>query len=94
MVSIVKKLGAGLGVLALLASLSASAQTSDATYEYDALGRLNKVTYSDGTYQRYFYDAAGNRVLARTDGGEAPEPFSGAVIVVPLLGLAVIPVPD
>lgn len=31
------------------------------TYEYDALGRVTKVTYDDGSYVEYHYDAAGNR---------------------------------
>jgi YD repeat-containing protein len=31
------------------------------TYEYDALGRVVKVTYDDGSYVVYVYDAAGNR---------------------------------
>jgi YD repeat-containing protein len=29
--------------------------------EYDVLGRLTKVTYGDGSYVTYAYDAAGNR---------------------------------
>ena len=32
------------------------------SYEYDALGRVTKVTYDDGSYVIYAYDAAGNRV--------------------------------
>jgi YD repeat-containing protein len=33
------------------------------TYEYDALGRVTKVTYDDGSYIQYQYDAAGNRTV-------------------------------
>jgi YD repeat-containing protein len=33
------------------------------TYEYDELGRVTKVTYDDGKYVQYQYDAAGNRTV-------------------------------
>jgi len=32
------------------------------TYTYDALGRLIKLTFDNGTTQTYTYDAAGNRL--------------------------------
>jgi YD repeat-containing protein len=32
-----------------------------AVHTYDALGRLTKVTYSNGVVITYVYDAAGNR---------------------------------
>ncbi len=32
------------------------------TYTYDALGRLTKITFDNGTTQTYTYDAAGNRI--------------------------------
>ncbi len=41
----------------------ASAPAWAITYEYDALGRVTKVTYDDGSYVVYAYDAAGNRTL-------------------------------
>lgn len=30
------------------------------TYEYDALNRIQKVYYDDGSVAEYFYDASGN----------------------------------
>ena len=33
-----------------------------ATYEYDELGRVIKVTYDDGSVVEYEYDEAGNRI--------------------------------
>lgn len=45
------------GAIGALASVSAWAMS----YEYDALGRVTKVTYDDGSYVVYQYDAAGNR---------------------------------
>ena len=46
---------------ALTAAGLAAAPAWATTYEYDALGRVTKVTYDDGSYVSYFYDAAGNR---------------------------------
>ena len=37
-------------------------------YEYDSIGQLTKVTYPDGHYVSYFYDAAGNRIAVIEDG--------------------------
>jgi hypothetical protein len=51
-------------VLALTSALAAAGLAAPAwaiTYEYDALGRVKKVTYDDGSYVVYAYDAAGNR---------------------------------
>ena len=50
---------AGLAACVVLACEPARAAT--ATYDYDALGRLTKVTNSDGKLAVYRYDAAGNR---------------------------------
>jgi len=46
-------------IAALLASAAAPAAT--ATYEYDALGRLSRVSRDDGKVESYQLDAAGNR---------------------------------
>jgi YD repeat-containing protein len=49
------------GLCTCLVLAGASAQAATATYDYDALGRLTKVTSSDGKVAIYKYDAAGNR---------------------------------
>jgi YD repeat-containing protein len=38
-----------------------AALSASAVHTYDALGRLTKVTYSNGVVITYLYDAAGNR---------------------------------
>lgn len=49
------------GFAACIVLACGSARAATATYDYDALGRLTKVTYSDGKVAIYKYDAAGNR---------------------------------
>ncbi len=39
-----------------------------ANYTYDNLGRVTKVTYSNGKSVTYSYDAAGNRVTVVSAG--------------------------
>ena len=45
------------------------------TYTYDAQGRLTRVTYDDGSFISYTYDANGTRVLAAA--GTAPSGEGG-----------------
>lgn len=52
-------LASALAVLAL-ASVAPS-HAGSAAHSYDSLGRLTKVTYSNGVVITYVYDAAGNR---------------------------------
>jgi YD repeat-containing protein len=59
--------GALLAALALgTALLAAPAADAATTYEYDSLGRLTKVTYDDGSWVQYAYDANGNRTVVQT----------------------------
>ncbi|WP_375399083.1 RHS repeat domain-containing protein [uncultured Sphingomonas sp.] len=74
-------------------SLGGAAQASETTtYSYDALGRLTGVQVaggpSDGRHDTYSYDAAGNRTQTAVTGARPP------VVVVPLNGYTVIPLPD
>ena len=59
------------GLLACLSVATGAALAATATYDYDALGRLTRVTYSDGKVVFYRLDAAGNRtqVLSGTLAG-------------------------
>ena len=51
----------GLFALASICTLAAPAFAGQVTYTYDVLGRLDTVTYDDGTVVQYSYDSAGNR---------------------------------
>jgi len=55
-------------VLVLLLTVSVGGAGTE-SYEYDALGRLHKVTYANGSSTTYSIDATGNRTSATTDSG-------------------------
>jgi YD repeat-containing protein len=55
-------------VAATVSSVSSAATTG---YEYDALGRLNKVTHANGNVTTYKLDAAGNRTEVEELAGQA-----------------------
>jgi YD repeat-containing protein len=48
------------------------AARADATYVYDALGRLSVVTYDDGKRVTYVYDPAGNRAIHYVENTVSP----------------------
>ena len=63
------------GMLLLRSSLVVDAET----YEYDALNRVIKVSYEDGSYVEYEYDANGNILnievhRAQNEEEESPKP--------------------
>ncbi len=49
-----------------LISGTAVAATDSATYTYDSHGRIQTVTYANGTTITYAYDSAGNRTTVTT----------------------------
>ena len=67
-------------------TLTIAAETQ--TFTYDALGRLTKVETTSGRVTQYAYDAANNRTQVTSTGGS-----SGKVVVLPLLGGLVLPLP-
>ena len=73
--------------LALLPAVPSAAETI--TYTYDAKGRLTQAAHAggpaNGATTTYQFDAADNRTSVSTTG--AP----GAIVVVPLNGISVIP---
>jgi YD repeat-containing protein len=49
--------------LAIVLATTLCGTASAMTCEYDALGRLTKITYDNGSYVEYQYDPAGNRYV-------------------------------
>ena len=45
----------------VILGLAAEATAGSVSYEYDALGRLERIVYDDGKVIEFVYDAAGNR---------------------------------
>ena len=52
-------------VLSFAALSATTAMAGNTTYQYDALGRVVKVTYPDAKQICYAYDAAGNRTQVK-----------------------------
>jgi YD repeat-containing protein len=78
----------GLVALCVVASPMLAVAAETQTYTYDALGRLTKVETTSGRKTEYTYDAANNRTQVSSTGGS-----SGKVVVLPLLGGLVLPLP-
>ena len=51
-----------IAIAGMLSLLSSQSHAVTATYRYDGLGRLVKVSYASGEFIEYVYDAAGNVV--------------------------------
>lgn len=91
-----RRLRTFLRIAALLAvSALPAAAAQSVAYEYDQLGRLARVTQSDGTVIEYSYDPAGNRRTRVVAGpGLDPSASSTRVVILPLSGFIVIPLRD
>ena len=61
-----------------IARISETGERQVARYEYDDLERLVGATYSDGRFERYTYDAAGNRLTMTTPEGETTYAYDQA----------------
>lgn len=61
-------------VVATALALAAAPAMARDQFQYDALGRLIRVTHANGAVVQYSYDAAGNRttVVSALDGGVTP----------------------
>ncbi|MDP5278261.1 hypothetical protein Q9Q95_04935 [Sphingomonas sp. DG1-23] len=80
----------------LLAPAAAAQETT--TYDYDALGRLEKTSttggQNNGTVNQVQFDKAGNRVNYTTTGATGTPSNGMKVIVLPLNGFTVIAIPN
>jgi YD repeat-containing protein len=63
--------GRFVALLILAATVSSVSSAATTGYEYDALGRLNKVTHANGNVTTYKLDAAGNRTEVEELAGQA-----------------------
>ncbi|WP_228128783.1 RHS repeat domain-containing protein [Acinetobacter courvalinii] len=55
-------------LMSVIGLFSINCFAGSATYTYDNLGRVTKVTYSNGKSITYNYDAAGNRITVVSAG--------------------------
>jgi YD repeat-containing protein len=79
---------------ALVPTIASAAET--VTYSYDAKGRLTQVARSgsvnNGVVAAYAFDKADNRTNVTVSGSPFSSP-AAPLVVVPLMGLSVIPIP-
>jgi YD repeat-containing protein len=89
--------GLRLATLAMILVPGVSAAAETVTYSYDALGRLIRTQRSGGPASgvdaQVQYDPAGNRTNVTVNGASSSSP-PVRVIVLPLNGYTVIPLPD
>ena len=68
----------GLVVVGLVVISAISSYAETTTYIYDALNRLIRVEYADGTIIEYTYDKAGNRLERRVQISDTTPPTTTA----------------
>lgn len=85
-------------VVFALAFASPAIAQETTTYSYDALGRLRTTSTTGGpntgTVNQTDFDRAGNRTNYTTTGATGTPSTGTKVIVVPLNGFTVIPIPN